>query len=224
MNVARYQDGATLLHDGKVLVTGGTQSRFPIGSAELYDPTANTWTLTGNMRTPRYAHTATLLGDGTVMVAGGEGQISCGKDCASYIPTSTAEIYNEATGALTATASLSQAQAYHSTTLLASGRTLANGGIGYGAYCCQVLNIAGIYTPLTMTLSASSLNFGVLQVGLTSASQTVTVTNVSSHPVVFTSITDSGDYPMSNTCPATLNAGLNCTVTVSFAPTAGRNA
>jgi N-acetylneuraminic acid mutarotase len=221
MTVARYLDGATLLQSGKVLVTGGTQSRFPIGSAELYDPTANTWTLTGNMTTARYAHTATLLTDGTVLVTGGEGEsISCGKACTSYIPTSKAEIYNAATGVFTATASLVQAQAYHSATLLASGRALTDGGIGYTSVCCQVLSAAGIYTPLTMTFSALSLNFGVLQVGLTSAPQTVTVTNVSSHSVVFTSVAASGDYSESNTCPNTLNAGQNCTITVSFVPSA----
>ena len=220
MNTARSQNGATVLPDGTVLVTGGTQSRFPINSAEIYNPIANTWTLTGNLTTARYAHTATLLTDGTVLVAGGEGQsISCGKDCTSYIPTAAAEIFNETAGKFTATASLLQAQAYHSTTLL-GGQALADGGIGYTATCCIVLNTAGIYTPLTMTFSATTLNFGVVQVGLTSASQTVTVTNVSGHSVVFTSIAASGDYSETNTCPTTLNAGQNCTITVSFAPTA----
>lgn len=221
MNVSRYFNGATLLPDGKVLVTGGTQSRFPINSAELYDPSANTWTLTGNLTTPRYAHTATLLTDGTVLVAGGEGQsISCGKDCTSYIPTAAAEIYNEAAGKFTATASLPQAQAYHSTTLLTSGRALADGGMGVTSVCCVVINAASIYTPLTMTFSATSLSFGVLQIGLTSAPQTVTVTNVSSHSVTFTSIASSGDFSQTNTCPTTLNTGQSCTITVSFTPAA----
>ena len=87
----------------------------------------------------------------------------------------------------------------------------------------MVLNTAEVYTPLTLTFSASSLNFGLLQTGLTSASQTVTVTNVSSHSVTFTSIASSGDFSQSNTCPttpATLGPGLNCTITVTFAPTA----
>jgi hypothetical protein len=222
MHVARYLNTATLLPDGKVLVTGGTQSRFPIGSAELYDPTANTWTPTGNMITARYAHTATPLTDGTVVVAGGEGQsISCGKACTSYIPTSKAEIYNESTGKFTVTAGLSRAQAYHSATLLPTGRALTDGGIGTTAYCCVVINTASVYTPLTMTLSATSLSFGVLEIGLTSASQTVTVTNVSSHSVTLTHIAPSGkDYSESSTCPATLSSGQNCTITVSFKPTA----
>lgn len=219
-NVARFFHTTTLLPDGKVLTTGGTQSRFPISSAELYDPTANTWTLTGNMTTGRYAHSATLLTDGSVLVAGGEGQsISCGKACTSYIPTSKAETYSETTGKFTATSSLTRAQAYHSTTLLATGRALASGGTGTTSFCCVVLNTAEVYTPLTLTFSASSLNFGVVQIGLTSAAQSVTVTNVSSHSATFTSIAASGDFSGS-TCPSTLNAGQNCSVTVTFTPTA----
>jgi N-acetylneuraminic acid mutarotase len=219
--VARYLNATTLLPDGKVLVTGGTPSRYPLSSAELYDPAANTWTPTGNMTRGRYAHTATLLTDGTVLVAGGEGQsISCGKACTSYIPTAAAEIYDEATGKFTATASLSRARAYHATTLLGNGRALADGGSGTTSICCVVLSAAEIYTPISLMFSASSLTFGVLQRGLTSAPQTVTVTNISSHSVTFTSIASSGDFAQSNTCPTTLNAGQNCTITVTFTPTA----
>jgi hypothetical protein len=85
-----------------------------------------------------------------------------------------------------------------------------------------VVNTAEVYTPLTLTFSASSLNFGLLQIGLTSPSQTVTVTNVSSHSVTFTSIARSGDFSESNTCPTTtpLGPGLNCTISITFSPTA----
>lgn len=223
-NAARVQNGTTLLPDGKVLVTGGAAGRFPQSSAEIYDPTANTWTLTGTMTNPRYAHTSTLLPDGTVLIAGGEGQsISCGKACTSYIPTAKAEIFNEGTGKFTAVASLNRAVAYQSTTLLSTGRALTSGGIGYTATCCVVVADAEVYTPLTLTFSATSLNFGVLQIGLTSASQTVTVTNASSHTAKFGGIAASGDYLETNTCPSTLNAGQNCTITVSFKPTAAGN-
>ena len=222
--VSRGSNATTLLQDGKVLITGGASGRFPIKSAEIYDPAANTWTLTGNMTTGRYGHTATLLPDATVVVAGGFGQpISCGKICTAYIPTAKVDIFNEAAGTFTAAASLSRALAYHSTTLLASGEALTDGGIGTTAYCCVVVNTAEIYTPLTMTFSSSSLNFGLEQIGVTSASQTVTVTNVSSHPATISSITYSGDYSESNNCPIspnTLNPTQNCTITVSFKPTA----
>jgi N-acetylneuraminic acid mutarotase len=220
-NAARYLNTATLLSDGKVLVTGGAVGRYPSSSAELYNPSANTWTLTGSMMTGRYGHTATLLTDNTVLVAGGEGQsISCGKACTSFIPTAKVDIYNETPGKFTAAASLSRARAYHSTTLLGTGQALADGGSGYTIYCCVVLGSAEFYTPLTLTFSATSLNFGVLEIGLTSAPQTVTVTNVSSHSATFTSIASSGDFSESHTCPTTLNAGQNCTISVTFAPTA----
>lgn len=223
-NAARYFNATTLLPDGKVLVTGGAVSRYPLSSAELYDPTANTWTLTGNMTIGRYAHTATLLSDGTVLVAGGNGQsISCGKACTAYIPTAKAEIYNEAVSKFTATASLSQPRAYHSATLLGTKRALADGGIGTTYFCCVVESSAEVYTPLTLAFSAYSLNFGFLQIGLTSAHQTVTITNVSNHSVTITSITHSGDFNQtSNNCPnpGTLSINQNCSITMTFTPTA----
>ena len=222
-NAVRYQNTTTLLPDGKVLVTGGASGRYPQSSAEIYNPTVNTWTPTGNMTTGRYAHTANLLPDTTVLVAGGEGQsISCGKACTGYIPTAKAEVFNEATGKFTAIANLNRALAYQSTTLLSTGRALTSGGVGYTATCCVVVADAEIYTPLTLTLSATSLNFGVLQIGLTSASQTVTVTNASSHTAKFSSIAASGDYLQTNNCPTatTLNPGQSCAITVTFKPTA----
>ena len=222
-NATRYLNATTLLPDGKVLATGGTPSRYPLNSAELYDPSANTWTPTGNMTIGRYAHTAALLGDGTVLVAGGEGQsISCGRACTSYIPTAKADIYNEATRTFTATASLSRARAYHSATLLGTGRALVDSGIGTTSICCVVLSDAEDYTPLTLTFSASSLNFGFLQIGLTSASQTITVINVSNHSVKLSSIAHSGDFNESNNCLilGILNVNQSCSITASFAPTA----
>ncbi|HWZ84349.1 MAG TPA: choice-of-anchor D domain-containing protein [Terriglobales bacterium] len=219
-NAGRYLNTATVLSDGKVLVAGGANGRYPVSSAELYDPTANTWTYTGNMTIGRYAHTATLLTDGTVLVPGGVGQpISCGKDCTGYIPTSKVDIYSEANGSFKSAPSLSQPQAYQSTTLLKTGGALQDGGIGTTNICCVVLNTAQIYTPLTLTFSASSLNFGLLQIGLTSPPQTVTVTNVSNRSVKFSSIATSGEYSLSHNCPATLSSGQNCTITVTFAPT-----
>ncbi len=220
-NAARYQNTATLLPDGKVLVAGGASGKYPVSSAELYDPTAKTWTLTGNMASGRYAHSASLLTDGTVVVAGGVGQsISCGKACTGYIPFAKAEIYNEAADTFAPAASLNQALAYHAVALLSTGRALENGGIGLTNVCCVVENTASLYTPLSLTSSASSLNFGLLQIGLTSPSQTVTVSNVSNHSVAFSSIAKSGDYSQSNTCPKTLPAAQNCTIAITFTPTA----
>ena len=217
--VDRYRSTTTLLSDGKVLVAGGANGSAPMNSAEVYDPAANTWTSTPTMVSGRYAHTAALLTDGTVVLAGGFGQsISCGKDCTGYIPFAKAEIYNETTGKFTTTTSLNQALADHSMTLLSNGRALESGGLGTTATCCVVESTASFYTPLSLTFSDPSLNFGLLQIGLTSPPQTVTVTNVSSHSVNFKSIAASGDYFQSHTCPPTMKAGENCTITITFTP------
>ena len=221
LNAARYRNATTLLRDGKVLVTGGASGRYPLGSAEIYDATANTWTPTGSMTTSRYGHSATLLGDGTVVVAGGVGrQVICGRFCTGYVPTSAAEIYNEATGGFIATSPLPLALANQKAVALLNGRAFLMGGSGTTAGCCVVLKNAEFYVPLTLTLTPPSLNFGLLQTGLTSPARTVAVANVSAHAVAFTGVATTGDYAQVNTCPATLAPGQTCDVSVTFAPTA----
>ena len=64
---ARAFHRATLLFDGKVLITGGNQSP----RAELYNPAMGTFTATANMAGSRWGHSATLLPDGRVLIAGG---------------------------------------------------------------------------------------------------------------------------------------------------------
>ena len=85
---------ATLLANGRVLVTGGESSNGTIlASAELYNPTTGVWTITGNMANARTNHTATLLPNGEVLVAGGIGVGDPQSPC-----TATAELYNPFTG------------------------------------------------------------------------------------------------------------------------------
>ena len=61
---------ATLLNDGRVLVTGGFDGQVT-ARAELYDPSAGKFISAGTMSTPRAGHTATLLADGRILIAGG---------------------------------------------------------------------------------------------------------------------------------------------------------
>ena len=67
LNANRWWPPATLLQDGRVLVSGG-QDR---ASAEIYDPVTGTWSVTGSLALARYGHTATLLPNGKVLIAGG---------------------------------------------------------------------------------------------------------------------------------------------------------
>lgn len=70
MTVGRSYHAATLLPDGRVLMTGGKYGGF-LSAAELYDPATETFGPIGNMLAPRGVHTATLLQDGRVLLAGG---------------------------------------------------------------------------------------------------------------------------------------------------------
>ncbi len=70
----RQRQTATMLSDGTVLMTGGSEFDANVDileAAELFDPNSGTFTGTGGMLTPRIVHTATLLKDGTVLVTGG---------------------------------------------------------------------------------------------------------------------------------------------------------
>jgi len=87
----------------------------------------------------------------------------------------------------------------------------------------QTVALTGTGTQIS--ISPVSLNFGTAVVGTTTAAKSVTVTNVGTTPVTFTSIslagTDPGDYQISaNTCGTSLAARGSCTVSVRFKPTA----
>ncbi len=78
MAYARRQLNATLLPDGKILVTGGTGAPGPnnpagaVLAAEVFDPTTERWTTLASMKIHRLYHsTALLLTDGRVLSAGG---------------------------------------------------------------------------------------------------------------------------------------------------------
>ncbi|MEW6129281.1 MAG: galactose oxidase-like domain-containing protein [Acidobacteriota bacterium] len=78
MNFARRQHNATLLPDGRILVTGGTSSpgfndpSDSVFAAEIFDPKTETWTLLDSCVERRLYHSvALLLPDGRVLSAGG---------------------------------------------------------------------------------------------------------------------------------------------------------
>ncbi|HEY4087542.1 MAG TPA: TonB family protein [Bryobacteraceae bacterium] len=64
---ARTSAEATLLQNGKVLLTGGA----PLNPTEIYDPTTGTFTAGPTLNDLPVGHTATPLQDGSVLIAGG---------------------------------------------------------------------------------------------------------------------------------------------------------
>jgi hypothetical protein len=115
---------ATLLDDGRVLVTGGSAYQgtaggpYPQDAAEVYDPITGAWTSTGRMTTPRSQHDATLLPDGTVLATDGYRL--------AFTTTLRAEIYDPRTGTWALTTSVPKPGG--PATLLPDGTVLVVGG------------------------------------------------------------------------------------------------
>jgi hypothetical protein len=127
MKTARSGHQATLLNDGRVLITGGlgTDAERPwLASAELYDPATGAFTPAGNMSRARADHTATLLTNGQVLIAGGFAL----QEPQERI-TSSAELYDPVTGIFTPTGFMIAERFKHSAVLLADGRVLIAGGV-----------------------------------------------------------------------------------------------
>jgi hypothetical protein len=70
LNFGRSDHTATLLSDGTVLITGGANGGAT-ASAEIYDPTTDSFSLTGSLLYARRSHAASELPDGRVLVSGG---------------------------------------------------------------------------------------------------------------------------------------------------------
>jgi hypothetical protein len=138
---------ATLLPNGKVLVTGGVDAYYGTyeASAELYDRASGVWMMTGSLAPARVGHTATLLPSGQVLVAGGI-------NFDSGILTS-AELYDPASETWTATGDLNTARTYHTATLLSDGEVLVVGGDGKNGDA--FLASAELYDPETEIWTAT---------------------------------------------------------------------
>jgi len=89
----------------------------------------------------------------------------------------------------------------------------------------QTISLSGTgVNPTTVSLSATSHSFGSQEVGTTSASEYVTLTNTGSATLGITSIavtgTDASSFVFANSCGTSLAAGANCSIHGHFAPAA----
>jgi len=149
---ARGFDTATRLADGRVLLVGGDSAEWNfdgpyIASAELYDPTAGSFRLTGAMATGRNLHTATLLLDGRVLIAGGDGR--------GTVSLASAELYDPTAGTFGPTGEMVAARGFQTATRLADGRVLLTGGTSDGWKGADFLASAEIYDAKTGTFTAT---------------------------------------------------------------------
>ncbi len=201
MSVSRRNHTATMLADGKVLLTGGdsydssSSATTTEDSAELYDPSDDTFTDTGSMTVARTNHTATLLPNGKVLITGGidsNGNI-----------LSSAEIYDPETGSFTATGSMSTPRAHHSALAVSGRKILIVGGVaGEGLSSAELFDLDhGTFTPISSSLSAPRFNItaialnsgSVLLAGGLNASRLKFDTNDSVEDNISTNIVFSAD-------------------------------
>jgi hypothetical protein len=139
MTAARRGHTATLLADGRVLITGGSgdgSGNFLKGKAELYDPSTETFVSTGDTGEMISAGRAVLLADGKVLIAGDP----------------IAQVFDPTTGTLATTGAYSYNRpVFLSTaTLLPEGRVLLTGCV---ARCTA--GMTELYDPGAGTFSAT---------------------------------------------------------------------
>src|SRR5207249_3130960 len=91
----------------------------------------------------------------------------------------------------------------------------------------QIMTLSGNGTAPGVGLAPTSLGFGNQPLATTSAPMTVTLTNTGTAALTINSFAASGDFATTSTgasacptSPATLAAGANCSINVTFTPTA----
>jgi hypothetical protein len=111
-----WLETATLLSDGRVLLTGGTDAA---AWTEVYDPRVDAFSITGNPRAWDDVWTATLLPNGKVLFVGNEDGDGLHAD---------AEVYDPATGTFSDVGPAMDPHEYAAAALLPDGTVLITGG------------------------------------------------------------------------------------------------
>jgi hypothetical protein len=136
MAFPRAGHGASLMGNGKILVTGGLAAfdlQNPLSiltgihaTTEIFDPATGAFTAGPNMLEARAMHTSTTLTNGQVLIAGGIAVLPI-----VNIPnvSSTAYKFNPATNSFGLPALFSGGRFLHSATALSNGKVLLVGGL-----------------------------------------------------------------------------------------------
>jgi len=149
---AREGHTATVLGDGKVLITGGfTDESGDLDTAAVYDPATGLFTaLPATMTAHRTNHTATALQNGKVLLAGGAFHSGSAQN--------SAELYDPTTHTFTALGvTMRSRRQAHVAALLPNGHVLLTGGVDG---CCDPddigtnLDTAEVYDPVANRFTA----------------------------------------------------------------------
>jgi len=177
LNTSRYQQSATILNNGQILVAGGVNcptsgSCTYLSSAELYNPATSAFTYTGGPMATARSAPAVQLNSGKVLTAGGYTCDSSG-NCSSLI---SAETYDPVAGTFSTAGTMIVPRSGHTMTVLSDGTVLIAGGENCtSSTSCSALSSAEIYDPNAGTFTAtdnfmSAARFGATAVLLNSGS------------------------------------------------------
>jgi hypothetical protein len=152
MNAPRRMHSSIRLHDGRVLVVGGTNlapgSPLPAAQeeqAEIYHAQLDRWLIAGTGLPPLSGEAATLMPDGSVLVTGGSSD--------SGFATIGAELFDPGTNRWRPTTSPMDTPRYgHTATLLSDGKLLLVGG-----YSTQPQISGGFVYPSSELLTTSEI-------------------------------------------------------------------
>jgi hypothetical protein len=132
LNAPHFAHTATLLKDGRVLLAGGADDLqtgvITTAIAELYDPAAGTFSLTGSLNTDRDGSSSVLLQDGRVLIVGGTVTTTPGNG----VCTDTAELYDPTSGIFHRTGNMTEPRCdllFGQGLVLKNGKALIVGGL-----------------------------------------------------------------------------------------------
>ncbi len=158
----RNSHTSTLLSDGRVLIAGGHAGGPSLGSAEIFNPSDNSFADAASLAVNRASHEAVGLPDGRVLLVGGLDGLSVRDSAELYIPGSP--------GSFTPLGPMGATRISFSLTGLANGQVMVAGGATATGNLFFGLDSAELFTPklcgpeselsLTTTMSPQIVTIG----------------------------------------------------------------